>query len=272
LRISVVLTFKIPCLRHINFSFICHSAGHTEFNKHIFPADASRWTYDSLPVNFRNLWKAMLNFLHQKRVIPLLVEKLIHMSSSENESSHRRKMAAVWVKELSKSVDKGKKTTQLVQKWQREQHVNEEGKEHKVYKILKLKSKTKGKTNFTASHICKQMVKEVEKHNPHLKKVMSLRIQKLPSRFSKLQFLRDTIRKPNASTNIFLPRYVAHYFAFVLSLLLPVNNITASYRVEFLLLMHYVPQTEFHETTLLKAGLWYWYTKLPTETPTFLNL
>lgn len=196
----------------------------------------------------------MLNFLHQNRVIPVLVEKLIHMSSSD-ESSHRCKMAAVWVKELSKSLDKGKKTVELVQKWERKGHGSKEGKKHRVYKTLKLKSKTKLKTKLTASQIRKQMVKEAEKQNPHLNKVMSLRIQKLPSRFSKLQFLRDTMMKPSSSTKIFLPRYVVHYSAFVLCILLPVHNITASYRVStlFAFVLLILSQKQFHETTLMNV-------------------
>jgi len=148
----------------------------------------------------------MLNFLHQNRVIPLLVEKLIHLSGSENESSHRRKMAAVWVRELLKSVDKSKKTAELVQKWEREGYGSKEGKKHKVLKVVKLRLQAQLKTKCTASHSHKQIVQEVEKQNPHLKKVMSLRIQKLPRRLTKLQFLRDTLLKPSASTNIFLPR------------------------------------------------------------------
>ena len=158
----------------------------------------------------------MLNFLHQNRVIPLLVEKLIHLSGSQNESSHHRKMAAVWVKELLKSVDKSKKTVELVQKWEREKH--------EVLKTVKLRLQIKLKTKCTVSHIHKQMVQEVEKQNPHLKKVMSLRIKKLPRRFTKLHFLWATLLKPTASTNIFLPRYIVHYSAFVLPLLLLVNT------------------------------------------------
>ena len=174
--------------------------------KQVFSVDASRWTYNSLPVNFRNLWKAMLNFLHQNRVIPLLVEKLIHLSGSEKESSHRRKMAAVWVKELLKSVDKSKKTAELVQKWETEGCGSKEGKKHKVLNTVKLRLQAKLKIKCTALHSHKQIVQEVEKQNPHLKKVMSLRIQKLPRRFTKLRFLCDTLLKPSASTNIFLPR------------------------------------------------------------------
>jgi hypothetical protein len=171
------------------------------------------------------------------------------MSGSENESSHRRKMAAVWVKELLKSVDKSKKTIQLVQKWEREGYGSKERKKHKVLQTVKLRLQGKLKTVFTASYTHKQIIQEVEKQNPHLKKVMSLRIQKLPRRFTKLQFLRDTLLKPSASTNIFLPRYVVHYYAFVLPLLLLVNN-----RVKFLPLSDPLRlQTEFHETTLTKV-------------------
>lgn len=172
------------------------------------------------------------------------------MSGSENESSHRRIMAAVWVKELLKSVDKSKKTVELAQNWEREGYGSKEGKRntHKVLKTVKLGLQTKLKAKCTASRIHKQIVQEVEKQNPHLKKVMSLRIQKLPRRFTKLQFLRDTLLKPSASTNIFLPRYVVHYSAFVLPLLLLVNN-----RVQFLPLSDPLRlQTEFHETTLTK--------------------
>jgi hypothetical protein len=243
LRTSVVLTFSILCLN-------------TELNKQVFSVDASRWTYNSLPVNFRNLWKAMLNFLHQNRVIPLLVEKLINVSGSENESSHRRKMAAVWVKELLKSVDKNKRIVELVQKWEREGYGSKERegygskerKKHKVLKTVKLRLQAKLKTKCTASHFHKQIVQEVEKQNPHLKKVMSLRIKKLPRRFTKLQFLCDTLLKPSGSTNIFLPRYVVHYSACVLPLLLLVNN-----RVHFFPFSDPLRlQTEFHETTLTK--------------------
>lgn len=155
----------------------------------------------------------MLNFLHQNRVIPLFVEKLINMSGSENESSHRRKMAAVWVKELLKSVDKSKKIVELVQKREREGCGSKEGKKLDVLKTVKLR--LQAKTKCTATHIRKQVVQQVEKQNPHLKNVMSLRIQKLPRRFTKLQFLRDTLLKSSASTNIFLPRYVVHYSAFL---------------------------------------------------------
>jgi len=191
----------------------------------------------------------MLNFLHQNRVIPVLVEKLINMSGSENESSHRRKLAAVWVKELLNSVDKSKKTAELVQKWEREGYGSKEGKKHKGFKTIKLRLQAKLKAKCTASHIHKQIVQEAEKQNPHLKKVMSLRIRKLPRRFTKLQFLRNTLLKPSASTNIFLPRYVVHYSALVLPLLLLVNN-----RVQFLPLSDPLRlQTEFHETTLIKV-------------------
>jgi hypothetical protein len=191
----------------------------------------------------------MLNFLYQNRVIPLLVEKLIHMSSSENESSHRRKMAAVWVKELCKSVDKSKKTVELVQKCEREGYGSKGGKKHKVNSTVKRRLKTKLKTKCTASRIHKQIVQEVEKQNPHLKNVMSLRIQKLPGRFNKLQFVRDTLLKPSASTNIFLPRYVVYYCAFVLPLLLLVTN-----RVQFLPLSDPLClQIELHKTTLRKV-------------------
>ena len=235
---SVVLTFSILCLN-------------TALNKQVFSVDASRWTYNSLTVNFRNLWKAKLNFLHQNRVIPLLVEKLIHPSGSENGSSHRHKMAAVWVKELLKSVVKSNKTAKLVQKWEREGYVSKEGKIHKVLKVVKLRLQAKLKTNYTASHSHKQILQEAEKQDPHLKKFMSLRIQKLPRRFTKLRFLRDTLLKPSASTNIFLPRYVVHYSAFVIPLLLLVNK-----RVQFLPLsdpLHI--HTEFHETTPTKVHI-----------------
>jgi len=81
----------------------------------------------------------MLNFLQQNRVIPLLVEKLIHLSGSKNESSLLCKMAAVWVKELLKCIDKSKKTAELVQKWEREGYGSKEGKKHKVLKTVKLR-------------------------------------------------------------------------------------------------------------------------------------
>jgi hypothetical protein len=158
----------------------------------------------------------MLNFLHQNRVIPLLVEKLIHMSGSENESSHRRKMAAVWVKELFLSVVKSKKTAELLEKWEREGYGSKERKKHNVVKTVILGLKAKFKTKFTAAHVHKQLVQAVERQNPHLKKVMSLRIKKLPRRLTTLQFLRDTLQEPSLSTNIFLPRYAVYYSAFAL--------------------------------------------------------
>jgi hypothetical protein len=86
-------------------------------------------------------------------------------------------MAAVWVKELLKSVDKNKKTAELMQKWEREGYGSKERKKHKVLKTVKLRLQAKLRTKFTASHIHKPIVQEVEKQNPHLTKVMSLRIQ-----------------------------------------------------------------------------------------------
>jgi hypothetical protein len=68
---------------------VFYVAQDSEFNENIFVADASGLTYESLPTDFRDLWKTMLYCLYQNRVIPLLVEKLIHKSSSENESDHR---------------------------------------------------------------------------------------------------------------------------------------------------------------------------------------
>jgi hypothetical protein len=135
--------------------------------KQVSPADASRWTYNSLPVNFQNLWKAMLNFLHQNRVIPLLVEKLIRLSSSENMRSGHREMVAVWVKELLESVDKGKKT-RIDAEMGDTRAWKQGGKENKVDKTEKLRLKTKLKTICTASHIHKEIVQEAEKQNPHL--------------------------------------------------------------------------------------------------------
>jgi hypothetical protein len=82
-----------------------------------------------------------------------------------------------------------------------------------VYKTLKLKSKRKLKMKLTASHIHKQVVKEAEKCNPHLKKVMSLKIQKLPNRLTKLQLIREIVLKPSTWTKIFLPWYAACYSA-----------------------------------------------------------
>jgi hypothetical protein len=84
--------------------------------KKIFIEDASGLTYESLPTDFRNIWKTMY-CLYQNRVIPLLVEKLIHKSCSENERDHRCKVAALWVKDLLQSLYKVKKTVELVQKW-----------------------------------------------------------------------------------------------------------------------------------------------------------
>jgi hypothetical protein len=157
-------------------------------------------------------------------------------------------MAAVWVKELFLSVGKNKKTAELVQRWEREGYGSKEGKKHTVEKIVKLALKAKLKTKCTASHIHKEIVQEVEKQNPHLKKVMSLRIKKLPRRLTTLQFLRDTLQEPSSSMNIFLPRYVVYYSAFVLPFLLLVNN-----RVQFLPLSDPLcVQTELHETTLTK--------------------
>lgn len=167
--------------------------------------DASGLTYESLPTDFRNLWKTMLYCLYQNRVVPLLMEKLIHKSSSENESHHRCKVAALWVKELSQSLYKVKKTVELVQKWERERRHGKEAQKVKVYKTLQRKLKRKLKVKPTASHIHKRMVKEVEKVNPNLKKVISLRIQKLPSRLSELELLRKSILKPSPCTRIFLP-------------------------------------------------------------------
>lgn len=71
----------------------------------------------------------------------------------------------------------------------------------------------------------------------------------MPGRFNKLQFLGDTLLKLSTSTNILLPRYVVYYSAFVLPLLVLVNN-----RVQFLplfdpLCLH----TELRETTLTKV-------------------
>lgn len=152
----------------------------------------------------------MLNFLYQNRVIPLLVEKLIHKSSSENESHHRCKMAALWVKELLQSLYKVKKTVEVVHNWDRERHHGKEGEKVKVFKTLKRKSKRKLKMKLTASHIHKRMVKEVEKLNPNLREVISLRIQKLPRRLSELQFLENAILKPSPCTRMFLPWYVAY--------------------------------------------------------------
>lgn len=183
----------------------------SEFNEKIFLADASGLTYESIPTNFRNLWETMLNFLYQNRVIPLLVEKLIRKSSSENESHHRCKMAALWVKELLQSLYKVKKTVEMVQNWERDRHHGKEAEKVKVFKTLKRKSKRKLKMKLTASHIHKQMVKEVEKLNPNLREVISLRIQKLPGRLSELQFLENTILEPSPCTRMFLPWYVAYY-------------------------------------------------------------
>ncbi|PNF28170.1 hypothetical protein B7P43_G07564 [Cryptotermes secundus] len=160
--------------------------------------NSSGLTYESLPATFRNLWKTMLNFLYQNRVIPLLVEKLIHKSSSENESHHRCKMAALWVKELLQSLYKVKKTVEMVQNCKEAEKV-------KVYKTLKQKSKRKLKIKLTVSHIHKQMVKEVERLNPNLRDVLSLRIQKLPRGLSELQFLENAMLKPSPCTRMFLP-------------------------------------------------------------------
>jgi hypothetical protein len=156
------------------------------------------------------MWKTMLYFLYQYKVIPLLVEKLIHKSSPENESHHRCKMAALWVKELLQSLYKVKKTVELVQNWERERHYGKESQKIKVYKTWKRNSRIRPKIKFTPSHIHKRMVEEVEKLNPYLKEVMSLRIQKLPKRLTQLQFLQETILKPNPYTRIFLPWYVAY--------------------------------------------------------------
>jgi hypothetical protein len=158
-------------------------------------------------------------------------------------------MVAVWVKELPESVDKGKKTAELMQKWKREGHGSKEGRKHNVDKTEKRRLKTKLKTKCTASHIHKEIVQEAEKQNPHLKNIMSLRIQKLPSRFNKLHILSDTLLYHSTSTNSFLPRYVLYYSAFVLPLQLLVNN-----SVQFLPLSDPLClQSEFHKTTLTKA-------------------
>jgi transcription termination factor NusB len=119
-------------------------------------------------------------------------------------------MAALWVKELLQSLYKVKKTVEMVQNWERDRYHGKEAQKVKVYKTLKRKSKRKLKMKLTASHIHKQMVKEVEKLNPNLKEVISLRIQKLPSRLSELQFLQNAILKPSPCTRMFLPWYVAY--------------------------------------------------------------
>jgi peptidyl-tRNA hydrolase len=124
-------------------------------------------------------------------------------------------MAAVWIKELAQSLSKFKKTAELVHNWDREGCGSKVVQKVKKYKTLKLKSKRKLKMQLTASHIHKQMVKEVEKWNPHLKKVMPLKIQKLPNRLTKLQLIWETILKPNTWTKIFLPWYVACYSIFI---------------------------------------------------------
>jgi transcription termination factor NusB len=123
-------------------------------------------------------------------------------------------MAALWAKELAQSLSKVKKTVELVQKWEREGHESKEAHKGKVYRTLKLKPKGKLKMKLSASHIHKQMVKEVEKQNPHLKNVIPLKIQKLPSRLTELQLIWETILKPSTWTRIFLPWYVACYSAF----------------------------------------------------------
>jgi hypothetical protein len=187
---------------------MCYVASDSKYNEKIFLADASELIYESLPTNFRNLWKTMLYFLYQNKVIPFLVEKLIHKSSSEDESHHRCKVAALWVKELLQSLYKVKKTVELVQNLERERHHGKEAQKVRVYKIFKRKSKRKLKIKLTASHIHNRMVKEVEKLNPNLKEVISLRIQKLPSRMSELQLLQKAILKPSPCTRIFLPWYV----------------------------------------------------------------
>lgn len=155
----------------------------------------------------------MLNFLYQSKVIPLLMEKLIDISNSGNESRHRRKMAAIWLKELAQGLSKVKKTVELVQNWDQKGFGSRESR--KVYKTQKSKSKRKLKMKLTTSHIHKEMVKKVEKCNPHLKKVMPLKIQKLPNKLTKLQLIQETIVKPSTWTKIFLPRYVACYSAFI---------------------------------------------------------
>jgi len=176
----------------------------------------------------------MLNFLNQSRVIPLLMEKLIHMSSSESESQHRCKMAALWVKELAQSLGKVKKTVELAQNWGREGCHGKETQNVRVYRTLKLKSKTKLKTKLHASHIHEQLIKAVEKQNPQLKNMMSLRIQKVPSRVTKLQLVRKTVQKPSAWTKIFLPWYVAQYLGFIVAVLFLSKLYKISYRDECL--------------------------------------
>jgi hypothetical protein len=118
-------------------------------------------------------------------------------------------MAALWAKELLQSLYKVKKTVELIQNWETDVHDGKEVQKAKVYKTLKLKSKRKLRVKRAASHIHNRMLGEVEKLNPNLKKVMSLRIQKVPSRLTQLQLLRETILKPSPSTRIFLPWYVA---------------------------------------------------------------
>jgi hypothetical protein len=177
--------------------------------KKTFLADASELTYESLPANFRNTWKTMLYFLNQYRVIPLLVEKLIRKSSSDSESHHRSKMAALWVKELLQSLCKVKKTVEIVQNWEREK-----AQKVKVRKTFKRSSRRKLKTKHAASHIYKRMVKVVEKLNPDLKQAMPLRLQKLPRRLTALQLLREAILKPSPRTTTFLPGYVAYFSSF----------------------------------------------------------
>jgi hypothetical protein len=177
--------------------------------KKIFVADAS-----GLPADFRNMWQTMLYFLYQYRVVPLLVEKLICKSNSDSESHHRCKMAALWAKELLQSLYKVKRTVELVQNWERERQDGLEAQKVKVYKTLKRNWRRKPKTKLTASHIFKRMVKQVEKLNPDLREVMSLRIQKLPRRLTELQFLREATLKPSPHTTTFLPWYVAYYAYF----------------------------------------------------------
>ncbi|KAJ4443672.1 hypothetical protein ANN_05347 [Periplaneta americana] len=151
------------------------------------------------PQDFLNMWQVMLNCFQQGKILPQLIKKLIQVTSSENESCHRRKVAALWVKELTQSLNKYRKTRKLARSWKRN---IPNSKVARRVMLLKTSQRTKLRAS---TYIRKQVLRAVERKNPQLKHVMALHVQRLPPSLTKMKLLREIVLKPSKWTNIFLP-------------------------------------------------------------------
>ncbi|XP_066992292.2 uncharacterized protein [Anabrus simplex] len=165
---------------------------------------------DCLPVWLLNLWKDLFTTLHNSySLLSLVVCRLITLADDESESSHRRQMAALWVKELCQGLERGREVLKTVNEFERKKRNVIQDKVCRKQLMRTVSFKVKGKkaverkvTRKTAWKIVKS---KLENEDPGWKNALCLELDEPPGSICSDITLKKTVIKPNSNTKLFLP-------------------------------------------------------------------